>query len=370
MKKRSQTVVTFIAAWFAVCGIVRAEGYLTSVGSGADKIPVVVVKGTPYEMGKKQGELIKQDATEMLGTMLRLVQKGSPKRCSDAALDAAWAAVAPHTDPRFKEELRGFAEGSGIPLKTLQRTHSIPVVMDYSCTSVAAWGSATKNGHLYQTRNLDWEMGLKAQEHPCIVVYLPDNGIPHVNITFSGFIGANTGLNAKGIVLSEMGDTPGSDYPFDLNGVHFTTLFRQVMYDANNLDQAIDLFKSAKKIKKYHYVVGDGKSRAAVKMVAHAPNLIIWRDNDPKDELAPYIFKDIVYEDREQGAFEPIKSVYGKIGSREMIDIACKIPLKGGNILDVVFDATALEFWVAYAEKQDEAYKRDFVHFKLKDYLD
>ena len=62
MKKRSQTVVTFIAAWFAVCGIVRAEGYLTSVGSGADKIPVVVVKGTPYEMGKKQGELIKQDA--------------------------------------------------------------------------------------------------------------------------------------------------------------------------------------------------------------------------------------------------------------------------------------------------------------------
>ena len=370
MKKRSQTVVTFIAAWFAVCGIVRAEGYLTSVGSGADKIPVVVVKGTPFEMGKKQGELIKQDATEMISTLLGLVQASKPKRCSDAALDAAWAAVAPHTDPRFKDELRGFAKGSGIPLKTLQRAHALPVVMDYSCSSIAAWGAATKDGHLYQTRNLDWAMGLKAQEHPCIVVYLPENGVPHVNITFSGFIGANTGMNANGIVLSEMGDSPGSEFPFDLNGVHFTTLFRQVMYDADGLDQAIDIFKSAKRIKKYHYVVGDGKNHSAVKMLAHAPNLIIWRDNDPKDELAPYVRKGLVYQDEGRGAFKPLSQAYGKIGAQEMIDVACKIPIKGGNILDVVYDATALEFWVAYAEKQDEAYKRTFVHVKLKDYLD
>lgn len=50
--------------------------------------------------------------------------------------------------------------------------------------------------------------------------------------------------------------------------------------------------------------------------------------------------------------------------------IACKIPIKGANVLDVVYDATALEMWVAYAEKQVEAYKRPFVHVKLKDYLD
>jgi hypothetical protein len=53
-----------------------------------------------------------------------------------------------------------------------------------------------------------------------------------------------------------------------------------------------------------------------------------------------------------------------------MIDIACRIPIRGGNVLDVVYDATALEFWVAYAEKDVEAYKRPFVHVRLRDYLD
>ncbi|MDF1743536.1 MAG: C45 family autoproteolytic acyltransferase/hydrolase [Gimesia sp.] len=369
MKKNIQFVVTVLTACLSFSGIAQAEGYLTSIGTGTNKIPVVVVKGTPYEMGKKQGELIKEDASRMIHSLMEKVQAGEPERCSNSSLDAAWKSVSRHTDPRFKEELRGFAEGTGMSLKTLQRAHAMPVVMDYSCSGIAAWGSATKDGHLYQTRNLDWSMDLGAQNYPCITVYIPKDGVPHVNVTFAGFIGANTGMNANGIVLSEMGDSPGKDYPFNLDGVHFTTLFRQVMYDADGLDQAIDIFKNARRIKKYHYVVGDGKNLRAVKILAHAPNLMIWKDNDPKDELAPEVMKNLVYQDEGRGAFGPLKKVYGKIGAMEMIDVTCKIPIKGGNILDVVYDATALELWVSYAEKQEEAYKLPFVHFKLNDYL-
>ena len=181
------------------------------------------------------------------------------------------------------------------------------MIGDYSCSSIAAWGAATKDGHLYQTRNLDWDMHLTAQDHPCIVIYIPDQGIPHANITFAGCIGSNTGINAQGIVLSEMGDSPGREYPYDINGVHFTTLFRTVLYDADSLDKAIDLFKSAERIKKYHFVVGDGQHRKAVKMLAHAPRLVIWNDNDPTDELAPHVLKNVVYQDEGRGAFRPLQ---------------------------------------------------------------
>ena len=364
------TIVVLVAASVFLGSQVQAEGYLTSVGQGADKIPVVVVRGSAYEMGRAQGELTRESAVALIKTFLTLMQTSDPERYSDEKLDAAWASVAPHTDRRFQEELRGMAEGTGLPLAVLQRAHAIPIVSDYSCSSIAAWGSATVDGHLYQTRNLDWEMRVKAQDYPCIVVYLPDHGIAHANITFAGYIGSNTGMNAAGIVLSEMGDSPGRDYPFSLDGVHFTTLFRQVLYDADGLDQALDLFKSARGIKKYHYVVGDGKNRRAVKMLAHAPNLVIWKDNDPADELAPRVLKDVVYQDEGRGAFEPLQRMHGKLDAKSMIDVACQIPIVGGNILDVVYDATALEFWVSYAEKEVEAYKRPFVHVKLKDYLD
>jgi hypothetical protein len=369
MKSQMQALVLFAAAWLAISGIARGDGYLTTAGTGEDKIPVVVVRGTPYEMGKKLGELTQRDAVEFVHTALERVQARNPKRFSNEALDAAWQAIEPYTDPRFQEELRGLADGTGVSINVLRRAHTLPVIADYACSSIAAWGSATKDGHLYQTRNLDWEMHLTAQDHPCIVIYIPSTGIPHANITFAGCIGANTGINARGIVLSEMGDSPGGDYPFDINGVHFTTLFRTVLYDGDSLDKALDLFKSARRIKKYHYVVGDGRSRKAVKMLAHAPDLVIWKDNDPDDELAPHVLKNLVYQDEGRGAFLPLERLYGRIGAPELINVACKIPIKGSNVLDIVYDATALEFWVAYAKKEIEAYKRPFVHVKLKDYL-
>ncbi|HUE17469.1 MAG TPA: C45 family peptidase [Planctomycetaceae bacterium] len=369
MRKRKQTVVLVVAAWFAVVGFARGDGYLTSVGKGQTTIPVAVVRGTPYEMGKKLGELTKRDAVEFVHTALERVQASDPQRFSNKSLDAAWKSIEPHTDPRFREELRGLSEGTGLSMDELHRATALPVVADYACSSIAAWGAATKNGHLYQTRNLDWNMHLTAQDHPCIVIYIPHEGIPHANITFAGCIGANTGINAQGIVLSEMGDSPGREYPYDMNGTHFTTLFRTVLYDADSLDKAVAIFKSADRIKKYHFVVGDGKNRKAVKMLAHAPDLVIWNDNDPKDELAPKVFKNVVYQDEGRGAYRPLQRLYGKIGAPDLIGVACKIPIKGDNVLDVVYDATALEFWVSYAKKDVEAYKRPFVHVKLKDYV-
>lgn len=370
MKNPVRASLLVAAVWAAMIASVRADGYITSVGKGADEIPLVVVRGTPHEMGKRLGELVKDDAAELVNTFLTLVQKADPKRFNETSLDAAWKAIEPHTDPRFKEELQGLSEGTGIPVQTLARAHVLPVIADYSCSSIAAWGQATKDGHLYQTRNLDWELNVTAQDHPCIVVYIPDQGIPHVNISFAGCIGSNTGMNANGIVLSEMGDSPGNDFPFDINGTHFTTLFRTVLYDGEDLDKTIDIFKQTKRIKKYHFVVGDGKNKRGVKMLAHAPDLVIWKDNDPKDEHAPNVMKDLVYQDEGRGAFKPLKAKYGKIDAQALIKVACAIPIKGANVLDVVYDATALEFWVAYAEKQVEAYKRPFVHVKLKDYLD
>ena len=365
---RLTTLVALVALVLPTVAV--AEGYRTSVGEGEDAIAVVVVRGTSYEMGRSLGELVKAEATALLTRFLGGVQASGDERYSDATLDAAWEAVAPHTDDRFKEELRGLADGAGLSQDLVRRAHMIPVVSDYSCSSIAAWGKATRNGHLYQTRNLDWEMGLGAQDYPCLVVYLPEEGVAHVNVTFAGYIGVNTGMSAAGIVMAEMGDSPGRDYPFDLDGVHFTTLFRKVLYDARNLDQAIGMFQAAPRIKKYHYVVGDGGTRRAVKMLAHAPDLIVWTDNDPTDELAPNVIEHVVYQDEGRGAFGPIKECWGAIGHEDMIAIAKKIPIKGGNVLDVVYDGTMLELWVAYAEKQSEAYLRPFVHVVLRDYLD
>jgi len=362
--------VLALAIWCAA-GAAFADGYRTSVEAGGRVIPVVVVKGTPYEMGYAFGDLMKEEVNGLLLGYLSAAQGSGDARYTDQSLDGAWKALAPNTSPRFTEELHGLADAAGIPFEKVLRAHMIPVISDYACSGIAVWGDATKTGHLYQIRNLDYDTHSGLQNFPCLVVYIPAQGIPHLNVTFAGSIGVNTGLNAEGIALTEIGDSPASDFPFDLNGVHFTTMFRDILYDAHTIDDAVSMVKNAKRIKKYHYVIGDGKAKRAVKMKAWAPDLQIWNDNDSKDELAPKIFKSAVYhaEGRDPKAVAHLTKNIGKYDAQEMVDLAKTVPTIGGNLISVVYDATTLEAWVAYADNEKNAYLCPYVHLAMNDYL-
>jgi len=240
--------------------------------------------------------------------------------------------------------------------------------MPYSCSSIAAWGDATEDGHLYQTRNLDWSLEVGAHEFPVIVVYVPDRGIPHVVPSFAGMVGAHTGLNARGIALSEMGDASAREMPYQVHAPHFTAFFRTMLYDANSLSEAMEIFSRQPLTKRYHYVFGDGGTEVrAVKVRAHSPEptdqrVRIWKDNDPTDEFAPQVLSCIVYNDEGRGAFPTLQQQHGKLNGERLVALANQIPIKGGNVVNIVYDATALQMWVSYAHGDQEAYQRPY-HF-------
>ncbi len=362
-----------LAAGLALaCATAGAAGYRTSVGSGDDAIPLVVVSGSPYEMGVALGALMKAETRALLGRFLAAAQAASPKRHNNRVLDRAWLSISPHMSQRCIDEMRGVAKGAGVPFVLVRRAHMIPAVSDYACSGAALWGAATRDRGFYQFRNLDYTMRGGLQDYPAVVVYVPDKGIPHVNVTFAGVIGSNTGMNAEGIVLTEMGDSPARDYPFDLNGNHFMFMFRDLLYDAHNLDEAIAMIQKTKRIKKYHFIVGDGKNKRAVKMVAHAPDLVIWPDNDNRDEAAPNIRKGVVYnfEGRSTVGWEHVKRNYGRFDAEATIQLSASVASLGGNLMNVVYDAARLRLWVAYAHKRECAFRRAYVPIDLKAYLD
>ena len=349
---------------------IGGSGYRTSAGSGAEEIPVVVVAGTPYEMGYQYGQLMQAEIQAFIPAFLAYSQQQEPS-FTDDFLDDAWNTTAPHTDDRYEQELMGIAAGAGIDYLTLRRAHTLMVVAPYSCSSVAAWDTATADGHLYQTRDLDWDLNANSQDYPLIAIYLPESGQPHVSPIAAGLAGAHTGMNAAGIALAEMGNSPGGEAPYDLNGTHFMPLFRTILYDARSLSDAIGILSNAQRIKRYHYVFGDGRDEmAAVKILAHAPetppdDLIIWTDNDPADEYAPDVAVDVVYEDEGRGAFPHIVANYGAHDQNTMMAIANLIATPSGNVMNVVYDATDLEFWAAFAQDSAPACTQPYVHVQL-----
>ena len=349
---------------------IGGTGYRTSVGEGSEEIPAVVVSGTPYEIGYHYGRLMKTEAQYFIPHFLDFAQDAEPATYSDANLDAAWAATAPHTDARYKEELLGLAVGAELDYDVVRRAHCTTLIAPYACSSVAAWDTATIDGHLYQTRDLDWILEAEAQDYPVIVLYLPNAGHPHVNITFAGQVGCHTGMSTAGIVLAEMGDSPSGEQPYDLDGTHFLTMFRHILYDADSLTEALGILTDAQRIKRYHYVFGDGLNElAGAKIMAHAPetppdDLVIWYDNDPADEFAPDVLVDVVYNDEGRGAFPTLDAEHGALDAPKMIALANQIAM-GSNVMNVVYDATDLELWTAFADGLDPASQQPYVHVDL-----
>jgi len=363
--------ISFVLLLLAVvaAGPALAAGYRTSVGTGADAIPVVVVSGTPYEMGYSYGSLMPTEINGFVAGYLTYYQTGDPTRFSNANLDAAWATVEPYVPTRFIEEMHGVADGAGISYDTLRRAHAVSLLEDYACSGVALWGAASATGHLYQIRNLDYTMDAGIQNYPAIVVYVPETGAAHATVGGAGFIGAVAGLSARGIAVTEMGDTPDSEYPFNLNGVPYYVMLRNVLQDASSLDEALTIISSAQRIKKYYYVIGDGDALAGVKIKAWAPSLNIWTDNDPADELYPNVLPNVVYKTMDDAAaWSHLNTYYGQYDADRMIELS-QLVHGGGNLMDVVYDATARQMWVAYAEGAQFAYQREYVHFDLNDYV-
>jgi hypothetical protein len=346
------------------------QGDRIVIGKEPASVPLVVVRGTPYEMGRQLGHQMRHEMEQFIPAALEGVKR--ELKVSQETMCEVWSRSAAFADDRVEQELAGLADGSGLPLPMLQACHAGPLLMPYSCSSIAAWGQSTEDGHLYLTRNLDWTLALKAQEFPVIVVYIPEVGAPHVIPTFAGMIGAHTGMNARGIALAEMGDASEGEMPYQVHAPHFTVFFRTLLYDADSLSRALEIFQVQPLTKRYHFVFADGQTeRRAVKIRAHSPEdpqqqVTIWNDNDPTDEFAPNVLSCVVYNDEGRGAFPILKREYGKLNGPKMVDLANHIPIKGGNLINVVYDATDLKLWVSYARGDQEAYQRPYNEIDLK----
>ncbi len=390
------------------------HGSRTLVGQGPHAVPLLVLSGTPYEMGRRYGELMVTEIQAFLQAFLASAQDQDPAKFSTANLDAAWNQAAPYIEPRVVEEMNGMADGlalagagHNVDVVLLRRVHMIQSLRNYSCSSVAVWKEATTTGDMLQVRDLDCPLGELGwprnnpllQEYPCIVVYIPQNGSPHVNVTSAGMIGVHTGFNLAGVSLAEIG-IPALDP--ELRGEPFMSFFRTILYDAKNLDSATDIIKTARRIRNSDYLIADGRwQRAAAKIHANAAltppaDFVVVNDNDPtsaeENSLNGQIDKFVVFNAQKKRedisgqvhqdvAWSLIDANYGKIDIPVMQQIAraiAKRDLIGSddpdnpkvlNVLNVVYDSSTLELWFAYAEGKNDASTREFQYLNLNDYL-
>ncbi|GEM_PF-1848389 len=106
----------------------------------------------------------------------------------------------------------------------------------HNCSFFAAYNYLTEGGHMIASRNLDWSNGSGIAKFKTLTIWVPEKGVPHMTIGYTGFIGALAGFNAAGIGLGEVGSGSVLER---LDGEPWVLKFRDILQNAHNLDEAL-----------------------------------------------------------------------------------------------------------------------------------
>lgn len=348
----------------------QLRGELTALEAGGERVALLHLWGSPYDMGYAHGALCREQVRALYEHLVGAVQEFG---VTLEMVDAAWAQMAPHVPQRYLDEMRGLADGAGVDLQTVQRAHAVPDLSEFHCTFFAAWSAATADGHLHQIRALDYEMNAGIQQFPALIVCEPEGRNAFVNVGWLGFIGCVSGMNAEHIALSEIGEHFG-DEGETLAGTPMPFLMRRVLEDADSLDEALAIFEAAERTSSYLYCVGDAKLPGARALRTSHDFCEAWAPEDFGELALPEVVawsmgQDSAWNRRVHDVLAPL---VGTIDERTGMEAVMR-GLGTGNLHAVHYDVTDLELWVANATPgpdAEPAYTRPFVHFDLAVFLE
>ena len=249
---------------------------------------------------------------------------------------------------RFFTEMKGIADGAGMDVQDIIVANFIPEL--FHCSGFALSGSATKDGTLYHGRILDYGCDWKLQEHAVLTVAEPEGKIPFVNVTYAGFVGSVTGMNAEKVSIGEMGGKGLGHW----DGVPMAFLMRMVLEEAKTLDQGIAIFRDHPRTCEYYFVIADGKTGKGVGMEASWDvfSVIAMGESNPK---LPEPVKDAVLlsaGDRYKELVRRVKANHGKFDAELARHLMDRPVAMKSNLHSVLFETTTGKLWVANASKE------------------
>ncbi|MBD3673179.1 MAG: peptidase C45 [Planctomycetaceae bacterium] len=355
---------TLSAQTIARCG----EGWLERI----DGYPVLHLKGTPYEMGYQHGALLKEDVRENMEYLvhdkgsMKLVDFGPVKVTPQQLIATILRIQEPHVPQKFFDELDGLADGSGLDRHDARVGNFIPEM--FHCSGFAIMDSATKDGTLYHGRVLDYAIDWKLQEHAVIIVAEPEGGIPFVNVSYAGFIGSVTGMNAQHVSIGEMGGRGLGHW----KGIPMAFLVREALEQGQTLDDAIGVFRDNPRTCQYYYVLADGKDNSAVGMEASWDTFQVIQPGE-KHELLPKPVEDCALLSaggRYEELVRRVKEKHGEIDAEDALGLMDRGVAMKSNLHNVLFEPKSTRFWVANASQDGQpAADQEYHQFQLSELL-
>jgi hypothetical protein len=326
---------------------------------------LVLLSGSPAEIGQAHGQLLKNQSMACIDSVLHAfgtVQTIQTGRWFRRDLEVAYERLRPHIPEDHLIETRALAKSLDLPIETMEVLNVFPEL--FHCSGFAVFGDATVDGKLYHGRVLDYMTMIGLQDAATTFIVAVDGKIPFATIGYAGFIGSVSGMNHEQISLGEMGGRGEGQW----DGVPMATLMRRALEECRTLPEVIDLWSNSPRTCEYYYVFADGKDRSAVG-VAATPEKIEFVYPGQGHPLLGEGIKDTVLlsaGDRLTKLRARVEERYGKIDKQTAQWLMCRPVAMSSNLHNVLFVPEDGVFQVANASHNGPAADQPYVEFNLR----
>jgi len=211
-------------------------------------VPVLVVEGSPEEIGDQVGTLAAKPADKILNYPKDLLDRFKVPLGWQVFYKAG-TGMLPQFPADHRQELDAMVKSGVDREKLVVGNTMFDLKKSIACSAlyVSAERSATK-GPLFG-RNLDYPSLGYAHEYGLVTVYRPSGKHGFAAIGFPGLVGTLSGMNDAGLALGvlEIYAVKEGVEKFDATGTPYALCYRRVLEECTTIEEAEKLLRSMKR---------------------------------------------------------------------------------------------------------------------------
>lgn len=211
-----------------------------------EKVPVLIVRGTPEEMGEQFGKLAIANAPDLDGLHQRFLKDtGQEKRFP--LISAMSKVLKPGFPAHHAKEIEAAAKAANREESLLLFANTLAdLTSGLGCSTLIVEKERSKTGSPLFGRNFDWLPTKGITEHTLVVIYKGEGKRTFATITISPIAGVISGMNDAGlcVTMNEIRVKENKEKsPFNWKGTPLMLAFRRVLEECATVDEAEKLLR-------------------------------------------------------------------------------------------------------------------------------
>lgn len=211
-----------------------------------EKVPVLVVRGTPAEMGEQFGKLAVANAPDLDGLHARFLKDSGQERRYPLIVGLA-ANLKPNFPKHHVAEMEAVAKASGRSESLFLFANTIAdLTSGLGCSTVVVEKDRSKTGGPLFGRNFDWQPTVGITEHTIVTVFKGEGKRAFAAVTTVPIAGVISGMNDAGlsVTINEIQLRRSKDKAaFNWKGTPLLLSFRRVLEECSTVAEAEKLLR-------------------------------------------------------------------------------------------------------------------------------